>query len=131
MMEVKEPLASLFTQGMVTHETYSRDQGEGVAPLYFTPEEVTRTADGATLAADGSPVEVGRVIKMSKSKKNVVDPDAILDQYGADAVRWFMLSDSPPERDLPWSEAGIRSEEHTSELQSLMRISYAVFRLTK
>ena len=53
------------------------------------------------------PVQVGRVIKMSKSKKNVVDPDAILDQYGADAARWFMLSDSPPERDLPWSEAGI------------------------
>ena len=107
MIEVKEPFASLFTQGMVTHETYSRDQGEGVAPLYFTPDEVTRTADGATLVADGSPVEVGRVIKMSKSKKNVVDPDAILDQYGADAARWFMLSDSPPERDLPWSEAGI------------------------
>src|SRR3546814_3647654 len=73
----------------------------------FTPDEVTRTADGATLDADGAPVEVGRVIKMSKSKKNVVDPDAILDQYGADAARWFMLSDSPPERDLPWSEAGI------------------------
>src|SRR3546814_4455929 len=73
----------------------------------FTPDEVTRTADGATLDADGAPVEVGRVIKTSKSKKNVVDPDAILDQYGADAARWFMLSDSPPERDLPWSEAGI------------------------
>src|SRR3546814_3849906 len=92
---------------MVTQETDSRDRDEGVAPLYFTPEEVTRTDDVATLAADGSPVEVGRVIKMSKSKKNVVDPDAILDQYGADAARWFMLSDSPPERDLPWSEAGI------------------------
>src|SRR3546814_15248224 len=104
MMEVKEPLASLFTQGMVTHETYSRDQGEGVAPLYFPPAEVTRTADGATLAADGSPVAVGRVITMSKSTKTVVDPDAILDQYVADAARWFMLHDSPPETDLPWSE---------------------------
>ena len=107
MIDIKEPFASLFTQGMVTHETYSRAQGEGLPPLYFTPDEVVRTADGATLAADGAPVEVGRVIKMSKSKKNVVDPDAILDQYGADAARWFMLSDSPPERDLPWSEAGI------------------------
>ncbi|WP_337180607.1 leucine--tRNA ligase [Sphingopyxis granuli] len=107
MVEIKEPFASLFTQGMVTHETYSRAQGEGMPPLYFTPDEVTRTADGATLDADGAPVAVGRVIKMSKSKKNVVDPDAILDQYGADAARWFMLSDSPPERDLPWSEAGI------------------------
>lgn len=107
MVDIKEPFASLFTQGMVTHETYARAQGEGLPPLYFTPEEVTRTAEGATLVADGAPVEVGRVIKMSKSKKNVVDPDAILDQYGADAARWFMLSDSPPERDLPWSEAGI------------------------
>jgi leucyl-tRNA synthetase len=107
MIDIKEPFASLFTQGMVTHETYSRAQGEGLPPLFFTPDEVMRTADGATLEADGAPVEVGRVIKMSKSKKNVVDPDAILDQYGADAARWFMLSDSPPERDLPWSEAGI------------------------
>jgi leucyl-tRNA synthetase len=59
------------------------------------------------LKADGGPVEIGRVIKMSKSKKNVVDPDEIVATYGADAIRWFMLSDSPPERDLPWSEAGI------------------------
>jgi leucyl-tRNA synthetase len=107
MIDIREPFASLFTQGMVTHETYSRAQGEGLPPLYFTPEEIIRSADGATLEVDGTPVEVGRVIKMSKSKKNVVDPDAILDQYGADAARWFMLSDSPPERDLPWSEAGI------------------------
>ena len=102
-----EPFAALFTQGMVTHETYARAQGEGLPPIFFTPEEVDRSGDGATLKADGAPVDIGRVIKMSKSKKNVVDPDAIIDQYGADAVRWFMLSDSPPERDLPWSEAGI------------------------
>ncbi|MGH6653149.1 MAG: leucine--tRNA ligase [Sphingopyxis sp.] len=107
MIDIQEPFASLFTQGMVTHETYSRDQGEGLPPLYFTPDEIERRPDGAILTADGYTVDVGRVIKMSKSKKNVVDPDAILDQYGADAVRWFMLSDSPPERDLPWSEAGI------------------------
>ncbi|MDK2761107.1 MAG: leucine--tRNA ligase [Sphingopyxis sp.] len=107
MIDIREPFASLFTQGMVTHETYSRSQGEGLPPLFFTPDEISRNADGATLESDGAPVDVGRVIKMSKSKKNVVDPDAILDQYGADAARWFMLSDSPPERDLPWSEAGI------------------------
>jgi leucyl-tRNA synthetase len=71
------------------------------------PGEVERTGESATLKADGAPVEIGRVIKMSKSKKNVVDPDEIVGQYGADAIRWFMLSDSPPERDLPWSEAGI------------------------
>ncbi len=106
-IDVVEPFADLFTQGMVTHETYSRPQGEGIAPLFFTPEEIDRTGNGATLRADALPVEVGRVIKMSKSKKNVVDPDGIIDQYGADAVRWFMLSDSPPERDLEWSESGI------------------------
>ena len=106
-IDVAEPFANLFTQGMVTHETYSRDQGEGIATLFFTPDEVDRTGHGATLRADGAAVEVGRVIKMSKSKKNVVDPDNIIDQYGADAARWFMLSDSPPERDLEWSESGI------------------------
>ena len=104
-IDVAEPFASLFTQGMVTHETYSReDNGRTV---YYSPGEVDRRADGAVLKADAVPVEIGRVIKMSKSKKNVVDPDEIVAQYGADAVRWFMLSDSPPERDLPWSEAGI------------------------
>ena len=106
-LDVKEPFAALFTQGMVTHETYSRiDESRGV-PVFFGPEEVDRTSEGATLLADNAPVEVGRVIKMSKSKKNVVDPDAIIARHGADAVRWFMLSDSPPERDLPWSDAGI------------------------
>ncbi|WP_066558221.1 leucine--tRNA ligase [Croceicoccus bisphenolivorans] len=105
MIEVKEPFAQLFTQGMVTHETYER-KVDG-RPVYFSPSEVLRDGNGATLKDDGKPVEIGRVIKMSKSKKNVVDPDEIVAQYGADAVRWFMLSDSPPERDLPWSEAGI------------------------
>ena len=104
-LEVKEPFASLFTQGMVTHETYSRKNGP--REVYYTPAEVERTGDGATLKADGDTVQIGKVIKMSKSKKNVVDPEDIIRDYGADAVRWFMLSDSPPERDLPWSEAGI------------------------
>jgi leucyl-tRNA synthetase len=107
LIDVQEPFASLFTQGMVTHETYSRVDPANGQPIYFSPSEVERGGESATLKADGQPVEIGRVIKMSKSKKNVVDPDDIIAQYGADAVRWFMLSDSPPERDLPWSEAGI------------------------
>ncbi|WP_022676529.1 leucine--tRNA ligase [Novosphingobium sp. B-7] len=106
-IEVTEPFGSLFTQGMVTHETYSRVDPANGQPIWYAPGEVERTGDGATLKADGQLVEIGRVIKMSKSKKNVVDPDDIVARYGADAIRWFMLSDSPPERDLPWSEAGI------------------------
>ena len=97
-LDVSEPFAGLFTQGMVTHETYKSDDGR-----WLPPEEVR---DGLEIAT-GRPVQLGRVEKMSKSKKNTVDPEPIVDQYGADAVRWFMLSDSPPERDLPWSEAGI------------------------
>ena len=107
LIDVAEPFASLFTQGMVTHETYYRRDPETGQPSYFTPAEVRREGDGAVLDEDGFPVTVGRVVKMSKSKKNVVDPDTIVAQYGADAVRWFVLSDSPPERDLPWSDAGI------------------------
>jgi len=107
LIQITEPFASLFTQGMVTHETYERRNPDNGQPIFFSPAEVDRSGDGATLRADGAPVEVGRVIKMSKSKKNVVDPDEIVARFGADAIRWFMLSDSPPERDLPWSEAGI------------------------
>jgi leucyl-tRNA synthetase len=106
-LDVAEPFASLFTQGMVTHETYERKNPDNGQPIFFSPAEVNRGGDSATLIADGAPVEIGRVIKMSKSKKNVVDPDEIVATYGADAIRWFMLSDSPPERDLPWSAAGI------------------------
>lgn len=95
---IAEPFAGLFTQGMVTHETYKAPDGRWLAP-----EEIA----GGVVIATGEPVTVGRIEKMSKSKKNTVDPTGIVDQYGADAVRWFMLSDSPPERDLLWSESGI------------------------
>jgi leucyl-tRNA synthetase len=119
---VAEPFAGLFTQGMVTHETYYttkmvdvRGVGETkyrpmrVLDQLYSPAEVNRTGNGATLIADGRSLEIGRVEKMSKSKKNVVDPEPMFDTYGADAVRWFVLSDSPPERDLPWSESGIEA----------------------
>jgi leucyl-tRNA synthetase len=101
-LDFAEPFASLFTQGMVTHETYSLGDGS-----WLSPQEVRRNGADWIRIEDGAPVTAGRVVKMSKSKKNVVDPDTIIARYGADAVRWFMLSDSPPERDLPWSEAGI------------------------
>ncbi len=102
MLDVKEPFASLFTQGMVTHQTFKHGDGS-----WLTPDEVKKNGADWIVIADDTPATAGRVEKMSKSKKNVVDPDDIVDQYGADAVRWFMLSDSPPERDLEWSEAGI------------------------
>ena len=114
-IDVKEPFTGLFTQGMVTHETYKDPDGNWLAP-----EEV---AEGKVVGT-GAPVTAGRVEKMSKSKKNTVDPAPIVDQYGADAVRWFMLSDSPPERDLQWSEAGI--EGAWRFIQRLWRLTDAV-----
>ncbi len=102
---VEEPFEGLFTQGMVVHETYKGPQG-WVSPAELRIEEV----DGqrrASLLTDGTPVSIGSIEKMSKSKKNVVDPDDIIASYGADTARWFMLSDSPPERDVIWTEAGV------------------------
>ena len=95
-----EPFDALFTQGMVTHEIYqTRDQSG--RPVYHLPEEVT---DGKL--ADGTVVEIIPSAKMSKSKKNVVDPINIISAYGADTARWFVLSDSPPERDVEWTASG-------------------------
>ncbi len=99
---IAEPFNGLFTQGMVTHGTYRAGDGS-----WLSPDEVRRNGDDWVRISDGAPVATGRVEKMSKSKRNTVDPEPILAKYGADAVRWFMLSDSPPERDLEWSEAGI------------------------
>jgi len=99
---IDEPFRGLFTQGMVTHETYQAADGS-----WLSPDEVRRNGDDWVHIESGHPVTPGRVEKMSKSKRNTVDPEPIVDRYGADAVRWFMLSDSPPERDLEWSEGGI------------------------
>jgi leucyl-tRNA synthetase len=101
-ISVEEPFKGLFTQGMVTHETYRAGDGS-----WLSPDEVRKDGDDWVHIESGQPVTPGRVEKMSKSKRNTVDPEPILAKYGADAVRWFMLSDSPPERDLEWSEAGI------------------------
>lgn len=102
-LSVSEPFKGLFTQGMVCHETYKDKDGN-----WLFPTEVEKRPDGtAVKISDGSPVEIGRSEKMSKSKYNLVDPETILKTYGADAARVFMLSDTPPERDLEWTEAGI------------------------
>ncbi|MEO5973189.1 MAG: class I tRNA ligase family protein, partial [Sphingomicrobium sp.] len=100
---IDEPFKGLFTQGMVTHETYRSADGRWVAP-----EEIAVAQGGGVIErASGAALERGRVEKMSKSRRNTIDPEPIVARYGADAVRWFMLSDSPPERDLEWSEGGI------------------------
>ena len=101
-VNVDEPFAGLMTQGMVCHQSFKAEDGQ-----WLFPEEVEKK-DGKWLHRNsGAPVQAGRVEKMSKSKRNVVDPEQIIATYGADTARLFMLSDSPPERDLEWTEAGI------------------------
>jgi leucyl-tRNA synthetase len=103
---VDEPFAGLFTQGMVVHETYRESAGEWVTPAQIRVEE----GDGARRAFridTGEEVAIGGIEKMSKSRRNTVDPDDIIASYGADTARWFMLSDSPPDRDVIWTEAGV------------------------
>lgn len=102
-----EPFDGLFTQGMVVHETYRDKEGQWVTPA----EIEIYTNDGerrAKLISNGTPVEIGSIEKMSKSKRNTIDPDDIIGSYGADTARWFMLSDSPPERDVIWTEESIQ-----------------------
>ena len=140
-----EPFSALFTQGMVTHETYATE-GAGGRPVWREPGEVVRDEAGARLA-DGTPVVIGPSVKMSKSKKNVVDPEEIIARYGADTARWFVLSDSPPERDVEWTAAGAEAahkhlgrvwrlahefgaagEEAGAEAEALMRAAHRTIR---
>ena len=103
MVGVAEPFAGLFTQGMVTHESYRGEDGRWVPPA-----AVEKLGDGTARHRDtAEAITVGRGEKMSKSKLNTVDPGAIIDTYGADTARWFVLSDNPPERDIEWTEAGV------------------------
>ncbi len=105
-LEIDEPFDGLFTQGMVIHETY-----QGVDGNWLTPDEVDISGEGKNRKAShrqtGKPVKIGSVEKMSKSRRNTVDPAQIIEHFGADTARWFMLSDSPPERDIEWTDAGI------------------------
>ncbi|MEO0799472.1 MAG: leucine--tRNA ligase [Pseudomonadota bacterium] len=109
--DLTEPFAALFTQGMVTHECYFRRGSDGKVE-WFEPDRVVIEEEPdrrtAKLVDSGEAVEIGDIVKMSKSKKNVIDPDDIIAGYGADCARWFMLSDSPPERDVQWTEAGVQ-----------------------
>jgi leucyl-tRNA synthetase len=101
LVKVAEPFAGLFTQGMVCHETYKDAAGNWVAP-----DEVEKRDGKAFFAGTGTEVVIGASEKMSKSKKNVIAPETIIAEYGADTIRWFMLSDTPPERDIEWTDAG-------------------------
>ena len=100
-LKIEEPFAGLFTQGMVCHETYKDAQGN-----WLSPESVDKRDGGAFLKDSHEAVTVGPSEKMSKSKKNVVAPETIIDIFGADTIRWFMLSDTPPERDIEWTAEG-------------------------
>ena len=104
---IDEPFSGLFTQGMVVHETYKDADGQ-----WISPAEITIVSDGnqrhASRLTDKTPVSIGAIEKMSKSKRNTVDPDDIISTFGADTARWFMLSDSPPERDVIWTEEGVQ-----------------------
>jgi leucyl-tRNA synthetase len=100
--DVSEPFSGLFTQGMLTHETYQDQDGQ-----WLFPEEVEKRDDGTAIRkGTNKAVTIGPAIKMSKSKKNVIPPEVIIDIYGADTIRWFTLSDTPPERDIEWTDAG-------------------------
>jgi len=102
-LAITEPFAGLFTQGMVCHETYRDENGN-----WLEPTEVSRNNAGQMVRMDNNAaITIGRSEKMSKSRKNVIDPEDIIERYGADTARWFMLSDSPPERDLEWTDSGI------------------------
>jgi leucyl-tRNA synthetase len=108
-LDLKEPFKGLFTQGMVVHETYSRSidgKREWVMPAEIRIEELDGQRRAVHLES-GEEIAIGSIEKMSKSKKNVVDPDDIIASYGADTARFFVLSDSPPDRDVIWSEAGV------------------------
>jgi leucyl-tRNA synthetase len=107
LVGLDEPFGGLFTQGMVVHETYRDEAGNWVQP-----NEVRIEAEAGSRRAfhvkTSEPIEIGSIEKMSKSKRNTVDPDDIIASYGADTARWFMLSDSPPERDVIWTEEGVQ-----------------------
>tara|TARA_B100000767_G_scaffold150764_1_gene141955 strand:- start:4605 stop:7121 length:2517 start_codon:yes stop_codon:yes gene_type:complete len=120
-LNISEPFENLFTQGMVCHETYKDEKGN-----WLYPDEVEKV-DSKTIIkkSDKSKIIVGTPESMSKSKKNTIDPEIMINQYGADAVRWFILSDSPPEKDVQWSDTGVVSANKF--LQKIWNLNYLIF----
>jgi len=119
-INLSEPFKNLFTQGMVCHETYKDQKGN-----WLYPEEIEKIDNKTALKKlNKSKVEVGPIESMSKSKKNTIDPEVIINLYGADAVRWFILSDSPPEKDVQWTNVGVASANKF--LQKIWNINYLI-----
>ncbi len=115
-----EPFDALFTQGMVTHAIYQTRDERG-RPVYHFPEDVEVGTDGAKLKATGEPVETVPSAKMAKSKKNVIDPKDLIARYGADTARWYIISDSPPDRDVEWTTTGVQAA--SKHLQRVLRLA--------
>ena len=123
LLTIDEPFAGLFTQGMVTHESYRLEDGR-----WLYPNEIERLEGGQVVAREtGAPVGVGAIEKMSKSRRNTVDPADIIARFGADTARWFVLSDNPPERDMEWTESGIAGAHRFT--QRVYRLAVAVAEL--
>ncbi len=119
-IDISEPFKNLFTQGMVCHETYKDQKGN-----WLYPEEIKKISSKKALKIkDQTEVIIGAPESMSKSKKNTIDPETMIKQYGADAVRWFILSDSPPEKDIQWSDTGVASANKF--LQRIWDLSYSI-----
>ena len=119
-IKTKEPFKGLFTQGMVCHETYKDTGGK-----WLSPEEIEKNDEGKFIKRlDKTKVVVGPSESMSKSKKNVIDPESMISTYGADAVRWFILSDSPPEKDVQWSNQGVNAAYKF--LQKLYNLNHTI-----
>ena len=120
--QIDEPFKNLFTQGMVCHESYKDKDGN-----WLYPEDVEKISPNKVIKKkDKSKVTVGPAESMSKSKKNTIDPETMIDKYGADSVRWFILSDSPPEKDVQWSDAGVDSANKF--LQKIWNLNYLIFK---
>ncbi len=116
-----EPFEGLFTQGMVNHAIYQSVSDSG-SPVYHFPRDVEVSGDGARLRKTGDSVEVLPSAKMSKSKKNVIDPEDLIAKFGADTIRWYIVSDSPPERDVEWTDAGVEAaSRHLERIWKLAR----------